>query len=88
LTGTSQFATNQSRDNYKKADKSKDLPSCPKFQESVDSIDNNTASAKVALYSVDVEETVNGFAKEARCEINRDEFNSVETEETSCRPIG
>jgi acyl carrier protein len=79
---TSQSATNPSRDNYKKADKSKDPPACPKFQESVDSVDNNTASAEVALYSVDVEETVNEFAKEASCEINREEFNSVEAEET------
>jgi hypothetical protein len=79
----SQSATSPSRDNYEKADKGKDPPASPKFQESVDSVDSNIASVEVELCSIDVDEMVNELAKEASFEINREELNSIEAEETA-----
>ena len=83
LTVPLQSATSPSRDNYEKADKGKDPPASPKFQESVDSVDSNIASVEVELCSIDVDEMVNELAKEASFEINREELNSIEAEETA-----
>ena len=63
LTMTSQTATSASPHINEEADKSNDPPSCSKCQEYFDTV---------------VEKTVNEFAEEASCEINKEELSSLE----------
>ena len=63
LTMTSQSATSASPHINEEADKSNDPPACPKCQEYFDTV---------------VEKTVNEFAEEASCEINKEELNKGE----------
>ena len=60
---TSQSATSASRHINEEADKSNDPSACPKWQEYFDTV---------------VEKTVNEFAEEASCEINKEELSSLE----------
>ena len=60
---TSQSATSASPHINEEADKSNDPPACPKCQEYFDTV---------------VEKTVNEFAEEASCEINKEELSSLE----------
>ena len=63
LTMTSQSATSASPHINEEADKSNDPPACSKCQEYFDTV---------------VEKTVNEFAEEASCEINKEELSSLE----------
>ena len=64
---TSQSATSASPHINEEADKSNNPPACSKYQEYSDTV---------------VEKTVNEFAEEASCEINKEELSSLEQEKT------